>query len=101
MNDAVLETFLRVGIDILRLVPLVMIFYIPALLGSALMREKGAGYKKKAGVVFVGGFALILGIHLLIRNVSVEQVLATIGTSFLQMAVALLLALFTVYKLAD
>lgn len=101
MNEIDLETFLRLGIDILRLVPLVMIFYIPALLGSVLMREKGAGYRKKAGIVFAGGFALILGVHLLIRSVSVEQVLATIGVSVLQMAVALLLALFTVYKLAD
>lgn len=101
MNGIDLETFLRLGIDILRLVPLIMIFYIPALLGSALMREKGAGYRMKAGIVFAGGFALILGVHLLIRSVSVEQVLATIGVSVLQMAVALLLALFTVYKLAD
>jgi ACR3 family arsenite efflux pump ArsB len=101
MNEIDLETFLRLGIDILRLVPLVMIFYIPALLGSVLMREKGAGYRKKAGIVFAGGFALILGVHLLIRSVSVEQVLATIGVSVLQIAVALLLALFTVYKLAD
>lgn len=101
MNSIDLETFLRLGIDILRLVPLVMVFYIPALLGSVLMREKGVGYRKKASIVFAGGFALILGVSLLIRSVSVEQVLATIGVSVLQMAVALLLALFTVYKLAD
>ena len=101
MNSIDLESFLRIGIDILRLVPLVMIFYVPALLGSVLVREKGAGYRKKAGIVFAGGFASILGVHLLLRSVSVEQVLATIGVSVLQMAVALLLALFTVYKLAD
>lgn len=96
-----LESFLRLGIDILRLVPLVLIFYVPALLGAAILREKGEDHRMKAGLMFAVGFAVVLGVHLLIRSVSVEQVVQTITVSVLQMAVALLLALVTVYKLAD
>jgi hypothetical protein len=47
------------------------------------------------------GFGAILVVHLVLRLVSVEQVLATLGISLLQMAVALGLAAVTVYKLAD
>lgn len=96
-----LETFLRLGIDVLRLVPLVLIFYIPALLGMAILRERGEDYRVKAGLMLSAGFGVILGVHLLLRSVSVEQVLLTIGVSVLQMAAALLLATITVYKLAD
>lgn len=96
-----LESFLRVGIDVLRLIPLILIFYIPALLGVALLREKGENHRAKAGIMLALGFVVILGVHLLLRTASVEQILQTIAVSVLQMAVALLLALFTVYKLAD
>lgn len=96
-----LESFLRLGIDILRLVPLVLVFYVPSLLGMAILRERGEDYKIKAGLMLVAGFGAVLGVHLLLRSVSVEQVLTTIGVSVLQMAVALLLATITVYKLAD
>lgn len=96
-----LEALIRFGIDVLRLVPLVLIFYVPALLGTAILRERGEGYKVKAGLMFGLGFVVILAVHLVLRSVSVEQVLTTVGVSILQMAVALGLAAFTVYKLAD
>lgn len=96
-----LETLLRIGIDILRLVPLVLVFYIPALLAAAIFREKGENYRVKAALTFAGSFVAILGALLLVRSVSVEQALQTIALSGLQMAVALLLAVATVYKLAD
>jgi hypothetical protein len=47
------------------------------------------------------GFGAILAIHLVLRSVSVEQILVTLGVSALQIAFALGLATFTVYKLAD
>lgn len=96
-----LESFLRLAIDVLRLVPLVLIFYIPALLGTAILRERGEDYRMKAGLTFAIGFGAILGVHLVLRSVSVEQVMSTIGISVLQILVALLLAAATVYKLAD
>lgn len=96
-----LEDILRVGIDILRLVPLILIFYIPALLAAAIFREKGENYRMKAALMFAGSFITIIGALLVVRSVSVEQVLQTVALSGLQMAVALLLAVVTVYKLAD
>ena len=96
-----METFLRFGIDVLRLVPLVLLFYIPALMGIAILKERGEDYKMKAALMLAAGFGVILGVHLLLRSVSVEQVITTIAVSVAQMAVALLLAALTVYKLAD
>lgn len=96
-----METFLRFGIDVLRLVPLVLLFYVPALMGIAIIRERGEDYRIKAALMLAAGFGVILGVHLLLRSVSVEQILATIAVSAAQMAVALLLAALTVYKLAD
>ena len=92
---------MRLGIDILRLVPLILVFYIPALLGTAILRERGEDYRVKAALMFALSFGVIIGIHLLIRSVSVEQVAQTVIVSLLQMAVALVLAAVTVYKLAD
>lgn len=96
-----LEDFLRLGIDILRLVPLTLVFFVPALLGIAIVRERGEDYRVKAGLMFGLGFGLILAVHLILRSVSVVQILETVGVSILQMAVALGLAFLTVYKLAD
>lgn len=96
-----LEDFLRLGIDVLRLVPLTLVFYIPALLGAAIMRERGKDYRLRAGLTFALGFGVILAVHLLISTASVGQIMTTTGVSLLQMAVATLLAFVTVYKLAD
>ncbi|MBA2442170.1 MAG: hypothetical protein H0V53_07160 [Rubrobacter sp.] len=96
-----LETFIDYGTEVLRIVPLILAFYIPALMGAAILRERGEGYKRKSMLIFAIGFGLILFLQLYLRTVSAAQVIETISISLLQMLVALLLAFFTVYKLAD
>jgi len=96
-----MDTLIGIAVEVLRLVPLILAFFIPALLGMALLKERGEGYKTKAILVFLIGFGSIIGIQVLIRNVSTLQVLTMIGVSLAQAVVALLIAAFTVYKLAD
>ena len=96
-----MDTLISIAVEVLRLVPLILAFFIPALLGMALLKERGEGYKTKAALVFLVGFGGIIGVQLLIRNVSALQVLATLGLSLTQAVIALLIAAFTVYKLAD
>ena len=96
-----METLLKIGIEVLRLVPLILAFYIPALLGVAIWRERGPGYRPKAALMLVLGFGAIVAVRLLFRNASALQVAATVGLSLVQVALALALAALTVYKLAD
>ena len=96
-----MDTIISAAIEVLRLVPAILVFFIPALLGMVLLKERGENYKTKVVLVFVLGFGGIIGSQILIRSVSTLQVLATIGVSLAQVAVALLIAAFTVYKLAD
>jgi hypothetical protein len=96
-----METFIGLGVEVLRLVPLILAFYIPALMGVALLKERGEGYKVKAALVFLVGFGGIIALQLLLRNISALQVAQTIALSFVQIAAALLFAALTVYKLAD
>lgn len=96
-----METALNIGLAILGLLPLILIFYIPALLGVATLKERGESYKIKAAILFVLGFGGIVLIHLALRSVSTLQVAETIGISLVQIAAALALAAFTVYRLAD
>jgi hypothetical protein len=95
------EILLRLGVEVLRLVPLILAFYVPALLGVAIWRERGEGYRAKALLTFVLGFGAIIAVQLLFRSVSALQVAATIGLALVQIAAALTLAALTVYKLAD
>ena len=85
----------------MRLVPLILAFYIPALLGMAILKERGESYRVKATLVFLAGFGGIVALQLLARSASTLQVAGTIGLSLVQIALALLLAALTVYKLAD
>jgi hypothetical protein len=64
-------------------------------------KERGEGYRVKAILTFALGFGAIIGVHLLFRSTSALQVAATMGLSLVQVAVALLLAALTVYRLAD
>ena len=96
-----METLINIAIEVLRLVPLILIFYVPALLGVATWKERGEGYKAKAGLWFAVGFGSVVLIHLVFRSVSALQVLSMLGLSLVQIAVALVLATLTVYKLAD
>ena len=92
---------MKIGVEVLRLVPLILALYIPALLGVAIWKERGEGYRPKAFLMFALGFGAIVAVQLLLRSASALQVAATIGLSLVQIAVALALAALTVYKLAD
>ena len=80
---------------------MILVLYIPALLGVAIWSERGEGYRAKASLMFGFGFGAIIAMHLLFRSVSALQVAATLGLSLVQIAAALTLAALTVYKLAD
>ena len=96
-----MNTFIGFGIEVLRLVPLILAFYVPALMGVAILKERGERYKVKAALVFLIGFGGIGGLQLLLRSASALQIVQTMGLSLVQIAAALLLAAVTVYKLAD
>jgi len=96
-----METFIGFGIELLRLVPLILAFYVPALMGVATLKERGESYKVKVTLVFLIGFGGIVGLQLLLRSATSLQVTQTIGLSLVQIATALLFAALTVYKLAD
>ena len=85
----------------MRLVPLILALYVPALLGVVIWKERGEGYRVKAILTFALGFGVIIGLQLLFTSASALQVAATIALSLLEVTVALLLAALTVYKLAD
>ena len=96
-----MDTLIGLAVEILRLVPLILAFYVPALIGVAILKERGEAYKVKAALVFAIGFGGILALRLVFRSVSAPQVVGALGISFVQISLALLLAALTVYKLAD
>ena len=89
---------LDIGVGILRLIPLILAFYIPALLGMATWSE---GDRVKAILWFALGFGAIVAVQVLFSSVSAVQVAGVVGLSLVQIAVALCLAALTVHKLAD
>jgi hypothetical protein len=95
------DTALNIGVGILHLIPLILVFYIPALIGMAIWSERGEGYRVKAILWFAIGFGAIVALHVLFRSVSAVQVAEVLALSLLQIAVALVLARLTVYRLAD
>jgi hypothetical protein len=96
-----MDNVISFGVEVLRLVPLVLAFYLPALVGLAILKERGESYKIKAALVFLIGFGGIVVLQLLLRSTSTLQVAQTIGLSLVQIATAVLFAALTVYKLAD
>jgi hypothetical protein len=96
-----MDTLLDIGIGILHLIPLILLLYIPALLGTATWSEKGAGYRVKALLWFAIGFGAIVAMHVMTRSVSAVQIAEVMGLSLVQIAISLLLARLTVYRLAD
>lgn len=96
-----METALSIGFAVLSLVPLTLAFYIPALLGTATLKERGEAYRVKAAMLFAVGFGGITLVHLILRSGSAVQIATTLGVSLVQISLALALAAFTVYKLAD
>lgn len=96
-----MDSFIGLTVEILRLVPLILAFYIPALLGVAIFKEHGEGYRSRAALVLGLGFGVILFLRLAFRSVSASQVVGALSVSVVQIALALVLAALTVYKLAD
>ena len=96
-----MEDVLDVLVVILRLVPMILAFYIPALIGTAIWREGGPGYKVQAGLWFAVGFTFIGFLYVIFTSSSAAQTLLTLGLSVVQISAALLLARLTVYRLAD
>jgi hypothetical protein len=95
------ENLLDIGVEFLRLVPLMLAFYIPALIGMAIWSEGGEGYRIKALLWFAIGFGLIIALHVVFTGASAPQVAALLVLSLVQVGAALGLAALTVYKLAD
>jgi hypothetical protein len=95
------DALLDIGVGILHLIPLILVLYIPALLGMATWSERGEGYRIKAILWFAIGFVAIVAVHIMMRSVSAVQVAEVIGLSLVQVAIALVLARLTVYQLAD
>ena len=93
-----METMLDAGVGILRLIPLILAFYVPALFGMATWSE---GDRTKAILWFAIGFGAIVAVQILFSSVSALQVAEIVGLSLVQIAAALSLAALTVYKLAD
>ena len=96
-----MDTLIGFAVEVLRLVPLILAFYVPALMGLVLLKERGESYRIKAAMVFVAGFGGIVAAQLLLRSVSALQAAQNVTISLVQIAVALLFAALTVYKLAD
>ena len=93
-----METMLDIGVGILRLIPLILAFYIPALFGTATWSE---GARTRAILWFAIGFGAIVAVQILFSSVSVVQMVGAVALSGVQIAAALSLAALTVYKLAD
>ena len=96
-----MDTLIGFAVEVLRLVPLILAFYVPALMGLVLVKERGESYRIKAALVFIAGFGGIVAAQLLLRSVSALQAAQIVTISLVQIAVALLFAALTVYKLAD
>ena len=83
------------------MIPLILVFYIPALIGMVILKERSEDYKIKIGVLFAVVFGGVTAVKLIFRSVSALQMVWTLGISLVQIAIALILAAITVYKLAD
>jgi len=96
-----MEIITNTGLGLLRMMPLILLFYVPALPGMAILRERGGGYRVKAGMWFALGFGAIVAVQLLMTSATVFQAAQTLGLSLVYIAAALVLAALTVYRLAD
>lgn len=96
-----MEAILDIAVEALGLVPLVLVFYVPALLGVAVWSERGRAYRLKAALMVGLGCGAVLAVQILFTSTSALQAAQTIGIALAQIVAALALAAFTVYKLAD
>ncbi len=96
-----MEDILDVVVVVLRLVPMILAFYIPALIGTVIWRERDAGYRVQALLWFAVGFGLLTVVYIIFTSTTAPQVATTLGLSVVQILAALVLARLTVYNLAD
>ena len=96
-----MEDLLDVFVWILRLAPMIVAFYIPALIGTAIWKEGGPGYRVQSGLWFAVGFGFVGFLYVVFTAATVPDALATLGLAVIQIAAALVLARLTVYRLAD
>ena len=96
-----MEDLLDVLVWVLRLVPMTLLFFVPAMIGTVIWRERDAGYGLQAFLWFGIGFALLTGVHIVFTSTSAPQVAATVGLSVVEILAALVLARLSVYKLSD
>ena len=96
-----MEDALDVVVVVLRLVPMILAFYVPALIGTVIWRERDAGYRVQALLWFAVGFGLLTVVYIIFTSTTAPQVATTLGLSVVQILAALVLARLTVYKLAD
>jgi hypothetical protein len=95
------EALLDVLVWVLRLVPMTLLFFVPAMIGTVIWRERDAGYGLQALLWFGIGFALLTVVHIVFTSTSAPQVAATVGLSVVEILAALVLARLIVYKLSD
>ena len=96
-----MEDVLDIVVFLLRLVPMILAFYVPALIGTVIWRERDAGYRVQAFLWFVVGFGLVTFLHVLFTSSTASQVATILGLSIVQIVAALFFARLTVYRLAD
>ena len=96
-----MEDFLDVVVVFLRLVPMTLAFFVPALIGTVIWRERDAGHRVQALLWFAVGFGLLTVVYIIFTSTTAPQVATTLGLSVVQILAALVLARLTVYKLAD
>ena len=96
-----MEDLLDIGVALLRLVPLILAFFVPALVGMAIWSERGEGYRIKTLLWFGIGFSAIVAMQVVFTGASGIEAAAILGLSLIQILTALALASLTVYKLAD
>ncbi|TCJ15904.1 hypothetical protein E0L93_11655 [Rubrobacter taiwanensis] len=94
-----METLIDILTEILRLIPLILAYYIPALLAFIIWRERSPNYRMKAGLILAVGFGFIIFVKLLFQPGTQLAALALVSS--VQIAAAMLFAYLTVYRLAD
>ncbi len=96
-----MEDVLDVVVVVLRLVPMTLAFFVPALIVAVIWRERDAGHRVQALLWFAVGFGLLTVVYIVFTSTTASQVATTLGLSVVQILAALVLARLTVYKLAD
>ncbi len=96
-----MEDVLDVVVVFLRLVPMTLAFFVPALIGTVIWRERDAGHRVQALLCFAVGFGLLTVVYIVFTSTSAPQVATTLGLAVVQILAALVLARLTVYKLSD